>query len=264
MYQTETGMISGSDSGKSWWKRRIARAMLVAAVAPGMLFGCKATEAPSTGYTTMELMDKDPSLPFHKVWRKPGVDFSKYRKIYVADVDTRYMLAHTTWDEGERQGEIENDVRELAVYTKAQIEKEFREDPNHRFQVLKAPSRDKDAVIFEVAITEIVPSKVLLNALGYVAPFGIGMAVAAVRYISKDESSAAFEARVRDGSTNVVIAMVADREAEQLAIVSVRGMTWYSHAKAMIDQWAHQFVQVANRKPGEKVEDTDAFTLKPW
>ncbi len=58
--------------------------------------------------------------------------------------------------------------------------------------------------------------------------------------------------------------MVADREAEQLAIVSVRGMTWYSHAKTMIDQWARQFVQVANRKPGEKVEDTEAFTLKPW
>jgi hypothetical protein len=239
------------------------RALLLSIAGATLLGGCKANEAEHTGFTTTQLMDKDPSLPFHRVWHKPGVDMSKYTKVYVAPVDTKYMLAHTQWQEGERQGQLESDVRDLAVYTKTTIEKEFREDPNHRFQVLSAPSRDLDALTFEVAITEVVPSKVLLNALGY-APFGIGMTVTAVRFLSKDESSAAFEARVRDAGTGEVIAMAADREAEQFAPVSVRGLTWYSHAKVMIDNWAKQFVQVANRKPGEKIEDTDAFTLKPW
>ena len=65
-------------------------------------------------------------------------------------------------------------------------------------------------------------------------------------------------------ATNEVVAMVADRESEQMAIVSVRGLTWYSHAEATISQWANQLVAIANRKPGETVKDTDVCTLKPW
>ena len=240
-----------------------AGAVIALCLAAGMLGGCKASEGKGAGFTTAEMMDKDPSLPFHKVWRKPGLDWHKYHKLYVAEVNTEYMLQQTDWQKGERKEQIEQDVKDLAKYTKETIEKKFREDTSHRYTVLDAPSKDADALMFEVAITEVVPSKVVLNALGY-APFGIGMAISAVRMIGNDQSSAAFEARVRDGATNEVIAMAADRESEQFAPVSVRGLTWYSHAKTMIDQWATQFVQVANRKAGEKVKDTDAFTLKPW
>jgi hypothetical protein len=31
-----------------------------------------------------------------------------------------------------------------------------------------------------------------------------------------------------------------------------------------MDRWATQFVQVANRKPGEMVTDPTAFTLRPF
>jgi hypothetical protein len=113
------------------------------------------------------------------------------------------------------------------------------------------------------AIIEVVPSKVALNALGY-APFGIGLTVNAVRMVAKDTSTCACEVRIRDASTNEVVAMMADREAQQLAVVSVRGLTWYSNAETIITQWAEQLVQVANRKPGNSVKDVDAFTLKPW
>jgi hypothetical protein len=58
--------------------------------------------------------------------------------------------------------------------------------------------------------------------------------------------------------------MLADREAEQKAVVSVRGLTWYSHAQAIISQWATQFVQMSNQKPGEVIKDSDPFTLQPW
>jgi hypothetical protein len=114
-----------------------------------------------------------------------------------------------------------------------------------------------------MALTEVVPSKVVLNALGY-APFGIGLAIKAVRGIAQDVSTVAFEARLHQASTREVVAMMADREAEQKALVSVQGLTWYSHTHSIIDAWADQFVKVANRKPGETVEDTKQFTLKPW
>ena len=127
------------------------------------------------------------------------------------------------------------------------------------------PTTDPDALIAEIAITEVVPSKVVLNTLGY-APFGIGLAVKAVRAIAKDKSTVAFEARVRDAQTQEILLMLADREAEQIAAVTVRGFTWYSHAHRIIDSWSDQFVQVANRDlvVDEIVKDTKVFTLKPW
>jgi hypothetical protein len=41
-------------------------------------------------------------------------------------------------------------------------------------------------------------------------------------------------------------------------------MTWYGPAKGIMDMWAKQFVQVANRKLGEVVTDPTAFTLRPF
>ena len=41
-------------------------------------------------------------------------------------------------------------------------------------------------------------------------------------------------------------------------------LTWYGPVKGIMDRWAHQFVQVANRKPGEIVTDPAPFTLRPF
>ena len=41
-------------------------------------------------------------------------------------------------------------------------------------------------------------------------------------------------------------------------------LTWYGPAKGIFDRWAKQFVQIANRKPGEMVTDPAPFTLRPF
>jgi hypothetical protein len=225
--------------------------------------GCKAKEAKGAGFVDKSDMSKDPSLPFQKSWIKPGFDKSKYTKVYVAPVNTEYMLKMTEWQKGINQADFERDVAKLAVFTQDKLKLAFREDPKHRMQVLDAPTTDPDALVIEMAIIEVVPSKVALNALGY-APFGIGMTINAVRMVADDTSTCAFEARIRIASTKEIVATCADREAQQLAIVTVRGLTWYSNAETIIGQWAVQFVEIANRKPGETVKETDVFTLKPW
>jgi hypothetical protein len=241
----------------------ITAAVVLGCVAMVLATGCKADSAPAAGFADNDAATKDPSLPFHRVWRKPGIDWSHYKKLYVADVNTSYMLKMTEWNKGLKREEIERDVRHLAVYTRDRVRGDFRDDPMHRFVVLDAPSTDPDALTFEIAIIEVVPSKVVINALGY-APFGIGMGVTAARMVMKDESSCAFEARGRDGASGEVVFTVADREAQQLTVVDARGMTWYSHAEGIIDDWSKQFVKIANRRPGETVEDTSQFRLKPW
>jgi hypothetical protein len=241
---------------------RIAGTCVVFALAAS-LWGCKADEASGTGFVDEAAMARDPSVPFQRSWKKPGFDKSRYNKIYVAPVNTAYMLRMTEWQSGMRRDEFERDVARLALFTQDAIRKAFLADPNHRMQVLDRPTPGPDTLIVEVALIEVVPSKVALNALGY-APMGIGMSVNAARMIADDTSTCAFEARVRDASTNEVVATMKDREAQQLSIVSARGLTWYGNAEVIITQWADQFVKVANRRPGETVKDTEVFTLKPW
>jgi hypothetical protein len=229
----------------------------------GLLAGCKASPAPSVGFADPKVMKHDPTIPFDKFWRKPDVDWKYYDKIYVADINTSYMLKMTDWQKGERKDDIEKDVRTLATYARNSIIKAFRDDPQHRFQVIDAPTHDPHALVLEVALIEVVPSKVLLNTLGY-APFFIGTGITVVRTITNDKSSAAFEARTRDDATGNIVVLAADREAEQYAPVDLRGLTWYSDAEGIIDEWSKQFVQIANSKPGEKVAGAPQFRLLPW
>jgi hypothetical protein len=234
-------------------------ALLLAA----LLSGCKAKPAPSVGFADPAMMKADPAVPFQKFWRKPGADLAQYKRLYVADVNTSYMLKMTDWQRGERQEDIERDVQKLGAYTRDAFRKAFRDDPNHRFVVLDAPAQEPDVLVFEFALIEVVPSKVTLNALGY-APFGVGLGVNVVRTLANDKSSVAFEARARDGATGQILMLAADRETQQQAIVDARGLTWYSHAEGIIRDWSKQFVQVANQKPGEKIKDTSPFRLEPW
>ena len=41
-------------------------------------------------------------------------------------------------------------------------------------------------------------------------------------------------------------------------------VSWYGPARGILTAWADQFVDVANRAPGEIVEDPVPFTLRPW
>jgi hypothetical protein len=227
------------------------------------LVGCKAKPAPAVGFADPELMAADPNIPFQKFWRKPDVDWDHYRKIYIADVSTDYMLTLTEWQKGERKKQIEKDIHALALYTQGALKKAFLQDPNQRFEVLDESTTAPETLIFELALIEVVPSKVALNALGY-APFFIGFGLNALRGLANDKSSVAFEARVRDARTGQILMLAADREAEQATIVDLRAFKWYSHAHGIIDGWSKQFVKVASSKPGEKIKDTPGFRLLPW
>jgi hypothetical protein len=239
------------------------RRLLLIGLLTALLAGCRAKPAPSAGFADPELMAYDPSLPFNKFWRKPDIDLKRYDTLYVAEVNTSYMLAMTDWQKGERKEEIERDVHTIALYTRDALKKAFRDDPNHRFQVVDAPTENSKAIVLEMALIQLVPSKVALNALGY-APFGIGLGVSAARGAANDKSTVAFEARIRDAATGDILMLAADREYEQAAIIDLRAFKWYTQAHAIIDTWSKQWVKVIEQKPGEKIKDADTFRLLPW
>ena len=98
-----------------------------------------------------------------------------------------------------------------------------------------------------------VPTKAWLNAVGLV---GLGA--------SLDQGSIAIEGRVRDAQSNKVVGAFRDREQGKSSIMSIRDVTWYGHAEAIIKDWSTQFVQVFNSHADEYVKDSPGFTLNPF
>lgn len=237
--------------------------VLVAAFASA---GClrKAKPGNPAGFIPPENLEKPGDLPFQKAWRGLG-NWDQYTEIYIAPLNTEYLREMTWWEKLERGEKVKEDAKELALYAQTAFREAFRKDPKHRFQVVDLPTGPK-TLIAEIAIVEVVPNKVVLDALGYAAgPVAgpAGSAAANVQTVTT-QSTVAFEARMRDGGSKEVVAMFADREQEKYFPVNLKDLTWYGHAKAIIDEWAKQFVQVANQQPGEIIKDSPLFDLKPW
>ena len=242
----------------------------------GILSGCSAIQtgsndvkamavepAPNAGF--IEQPDRDTKiayLPFQRAWIKPGFDKSNYKELVVAPINTQYMLkmdwlhdmSSASW-----LGDVKKDIDELAQYFQDQIVKNFEEDPNHRFQVIDSPAQHKQpALRLELALVEIDPSTPVLHGLGWLT-FGGGTAAGVV-----NQRRAAFEGRLRDLQTGEVVATFADRNMQDVGPIDLTRLTWYGPAKGIMDMWAKQFVQIANRKPGEMISDPTAFTLRPF
>jgi hypothetical protein len=219
--------------------------------------------APNAGFISHpERQQRRADLPFQKAWIKPGFDKSDYRYLVVAPVDTRYML-EMDWlhsvGSANLLGDIKRDIQDLAGYFHDQVVREFKNDPRHRFSVVAQPRNKASKTLrLELALIEIDPSEPVLHALGWLQP-GAGVAAGLV-----NQRRAAFEGRLRDLRTGEVVATMADRDSADLGPIDLTRLTWYGPAKGIMDRWAEQFVQLANRKPGEVVTDPTPVTLMPF
>lgn len=219
--------------------------------------------APNAGFIEQPERDKKIAyIPFQRAWIKPGFDKSHYKEIVVAPVNTQYMLkmdwlhdmSSASWF-----GDVKKDIDELAVYFHDRIVKDFQDDPKHRFQVIDSPTQhNQKALRLELALIEIDPSQPVLHGLGWLT-LGGGTAAGAI-----NQRRAAFEGRLRDLQTGEVVATFADRDMQDVGPIDLTRLTWYGPAKGIMDKWAKQFVQIANRKPGEMVTDQTPFTLRPF
>jgi len=219
--------------------------------------------APDAGFIKdPALQTKRADLPFQKAWIKPGFDKSGYRELYIAPVNTSYMLemdwlhkmGSSNWFGG-----VKKDIDGLAVYFHDRLVKEFQEDPKHRFLVIEQPvSIGQPALSLELALIEIDPSQPVLQAAGWLVPGGT-VATGVI-----NQRRAAFEARLRDLQTGEVVATFADRNMQDVGPIDLTRYTWYGPAKTIMDKWADLFVLVANRNPDEVVTDPVAFTLRPF
>ncbi|PYQ64423.1 MAG: hypothetical protein DMF54_14330 [Acidobacteria bacterium] len=187
-----------------------------------------------------------------------------YTEIYIAPWNTEYLRKMTWWEKIERGEKIKEDARELAAFARLTFQEAFRNDRKHRFKVVEEPG--PNTLIAEFALTEVVPNRIVLNALGYAAGPVAGPAGSAAANLetATTKSTVAFEGRMKDGETKEVVALFADRESQKYSPVNVKDLTWYGHARSIIREWADQFVRMASKAPTEIIKDSPPFDLRPW
>ena len=219
--------------------------------------------APDTAFTPDAQREKKVAyLPLQRAWIKPGVDFKAYQYLVVAPVNTQYMLKMDWIHKLSSVNYVTNvkkDIQDVAVYFQNQVVSDFKNNDDQHFIMLDYPAQQTQSVLqLELALIEIDPSMPMLNAAGWLVVGG-GTAAGLI-----NQRAVAFEGRIRDLGTNEIVATFADRNVQDVDPLDLTRLTWYGPAKQVIDQWAKEFVEIANRKPGEVISAPTAFSLNPF
>jgi hypothetical protein len=223
---------------------------------------CKTKAAKDSGYlgaSSGQMAEQRGRFPFQRVWIKPGVNKNAYAAVMISPVNTTYLMEATGWKAANPGNlRLEQEVKEMAQYTRQEFTKAFNEEKKNRFRVLEQPV--PGTLVLDLAIVELIPSKAVLNAVAIVAPPEVAIPVS----IAAGKASVAIEGRVRDAITGETLMIFADREETAHRIIDLKSVTWWGQARDSIDLWAKQMVKLANTPPDEKVKDEAFFKLRPW
>jgi hypothetical protein len=240
-----------------------------------LLFGCRAKPAPDSGFLQdPKLMAADKNVPFNRIYINPKFTNKNFSEIYVAPVNTDYVMAENIWEKATVANFSKDDVKKniglLADYQRNAFIKACQTDPKKKFRIVDRPG--PNTLILEMAIVQLVPSKVELQALGLVPVGFFGVAATGVELgasaatDSEDQGKGviAMEARTRDGQTGEIVSMFADREHPPTAIIDIKALFWWEPAKPICDGWARQFVQLETLPKGTKIKEIPNFQLLVW
>lgn len=239
-------MANAGRRSRAWRGTVVAAALSVV--------GCKAAPAADSGFLADAggHMQPEGCAPFHRVWYDRAAPWAEYDRLMVEPVDTAHLAPRGAWDQVSLAGlvgEPAEDAAAAAVYLREAVVRAVAATDGG-LELAEAPG--PRTLLLELALVELVPTKVWLNLLTYAA-----------LWTGVDRGSVAIEARLRDATTGAVVATLADRERGPIAPFSVADLTWYAHARNICDDWAAQLVASLDA-PGADVADAWPVTLRPW
>ena len=227
--------------------------LCLGALAGGVLTtGCRAKALPDAGFLDQtQLLQPNKEIPFNAAWIKDDANLLSYKKVYVAPVDTTHLLKLDWWQNASLEpGDQQKWADELANYFRDKMKAQFTDDDKNTYQVVDTP--DDETLMIELAIVEVVPTKIWLNAICYIVAGAV------------DQGETGFEGRLRDGKTKRVIAEFKDHEYGQLDLVSVRDLEWAAHSRHTLQEWSEQLEEICKRQPDQVVSAMSPVTLLPW
>lgn len=223
----------------------------------------KAKPLPDSGFLqdSAAMQERTTDFPFQRYWCRGDV-MQGFTQIKIAPVNTQYIQEQNFWQQLHplKSTELKKDIPEIAAYMQTAFEKAVRDDPQQRFELVESATVETE--ILELALIRVVPGKAFFNAASKVGGFfaaGVGEAA------MLGKASVAMEGRVRDGATNEIVCMFADREKAKSSLIHLEDYSWYGNVHEIIDEWAKQWIEINNSAdPVHEVKDSKPFTLKPW
>ncbi len=217
-------------------------------------------------------LQSNESLPFQHSWRAPNLNWSRYDAITVPSV----TLAHLQYDkreehDGERWTRWKASARELADYTQKRFRNLLTRAHSNPIKMVSHSSNRPRELSYEIALIEFTPTRPLMNtaatacsltgSLVQQALLNAGGALAK----SGTRGRLTLELQVRDTQSGQIIFMMSDSESGRPSIVNIKDFQQLGHAKAEIDAWAQQMLEVVHTNTaGESVRDRFPVELKPW
>lgn len=190
--------------------------ILCLAISLLMVGGCAKNEIPSSSGFLGDYSNfiEDPEDSDYFYYEKPGVDFKHYKKFIIDRVLVRFKP-------GTEATEISpDDLKELTDYAR----EELVEALDERYPVVTAPG--PDVMHIRAALTDIVPTNVLLNVVSSAA---VGFPV--------DMGGATMEADFLDSQTGERLFAVVSKKVGKPYYL-IEGYTTYLHAKGVFETWA--------------------------
>lgn len=230
--------------------------------------GCsllKARPAERAGFipSVLELKEERERRPFHGGWTNAFFLERKRdsQKLLILPVRTDYLLEKGWWSELNQadQSSYEEEVSELALFFYEELQSAFRNYQGNRWKLVEEP--DEETLIVEYALVEVVATKAHINAIGTT----LGFFVPGGGLINQTASgSIAFEGKIFDGRDGELLTAFADREADKLAVATLRDFQFYAHARESIREWSEQLAKLMNTSEDITVEDSAPITLSPF
>lgn len=205
------------------------------------------TRATSPTDFTVDAVLLDEGRVFQREWKKG--DFKSYKTICIMPVDTSYLktlgwwekMTVSTYDDSdvwpEHDGEAHRyPARQFSRYMNETFRKEFAKNPENKLRFVNYKSRNRETLLVEIALTEMVPIKKFLIGFNLLGDGSLKGGVATI------------EGRVRNGLTGKVLMSFTDRKVQSSSMISRESghLYWYSHAKPIIRNWAKMLVTSMN------------------
>lgn len=196
--------------------------------------------------------------PFNLTWESPRFEGKRgqYSAIYIPAVRTDYLRAVdrplVTALEGPKAKD--RPVGATAGLLRTAFIAGLKA-PGSRFAV--ANGKGPRVLTLELALIEMNPTNVVGNAARYGAPGGSVLAPAT-------KGNIAIEGKVRDSVSGELLYEFADNEQDKFAVVTLRDMSSYGHARVAIKEWGKQFAEIVGTPGSHKVEDSSPVTINPF
>ena len=230
------------------------------------LSGCAIKErtepVASTFIEEAPIESKVDGIPFLHSWIAPHDQPLPYKSICIKPVRTD-LIPNEMWRQSKglavsSEEEFQKDAVVIARYFRIRLISELNTTQTKRFAIVDTP--DKDSLVLEIAITELVLSEPLIRAAALAAPFpGVDLALSAISdpYVS-------FAARFTSQEGSKLIATVADRRFPPIRLIDLNKLRARSSAREIIANWAKQLAQAIQLDEFEKVQRNSWFSILPW